>query len=111
MSRKSSAKHKFTCPHCGAAYEVSAVRHVKPAYRTATCSYCGDVMAEWNGPSRHYHRIKHPRSATQVAKIVEEVASGRRNQRRLKRPRRGKRGFAGGSQNPNKIGRKRKAAG
>jgi transcription elongation factor Elf1 len=64
MSRKPSAKHKYTCPHCGAAYEVSAVRDGKPAYRTATCSYCGDVMAEWNGPARHYHRIRHPRTAT-----------------------------------------------
>src|SRR5215475_11239620 len=105
MSGKSSAKHKFTCPHCGAVYEVSAVRHSKPAYRTVTCSYCGDVMAEWNGPARHYHRIESPRTATQVAKIVNEVASERGGKHKPRRSGRLNRRATSVSQKPDKRGR------
>src|SRR5262249_37918215 len=92
MTSKSSAKHTYTCPHCGAVYEASAARRGKGSYRTATCFYCGDVMAEWNGPARHYHRTEQPRTATQIAKIVDEVAASRSDDRKRRRARRGKGG-------------------
>src|SRR5438034_728292 len=56
-----------TCPHCGARYEVTHKRRGEPAYHTAVCSYCGDVMAEWDGCTRHYHRIKRPRASVVAA--------------------------------------------
>src|SRR5437763_8469182 len=109
MTNKSSAKPQYTCPHCGAVYEVSAARRGKATYRTATCSYCGDVMAEWNGPARHYHRIKRPHTATQLAKIVDEVASDRSRGRKPQRPGRRKGRLLGRPQKqkkPRTVGRR-----
>jgi predicted RNA-binding Zn-ribbon protein involved in translation (DUF1610 family) len=109
VTRKSSAEHKYTCPHCGAVYEVRAPRRGKASYHTATCSYCGDVMAEWNGPARHYHRIKSPRTATHVAKIVAEVASDKRDGRRSRRASRPAR-VSARSRKRSAVGRKRGAS-
>jgi len=106
MTNRSSAKPQYTCPHCGAVYEVSAARRGKATYRTATCSYCGDVMAEWNGPARHYHRIKQPRTATHVAKIVEEVASEKSDRRKPRRPRAAGRRKRASSQKPAAVARR-----
>jgi len=105
MTSKSSAKHKHTCPHCGAVYEMSGARRGKGSYHTATCSYCGDIMAEWNGPARHYHRIKSPRTSTHVAKIVAEVASDKRDGRQSRGARRPARAPAR-SQKRSVVGRK-----
>jgi phage FluMu protein Com len=69
---------KHTCPHCGAVYEVTRGKQNRtPAYRTAICSHCGDVMAEWNGGARRYRRIKRPRGIDHAAKVVDGIAASR----------------------------------
>jgi predicted RNA-binding Zn-ribbon protein involved in translation (DUF1610 family) len=72
------------CPHCGARYRVtkSARKHCRRAYRTAVCSYCGDVMAQWDGCVRRYQRIRRPRSMTHAAKLVAEIAAPKRHKRK-----------------------------
>jgi predicted RNA-binding Zn-ribbon protein involved in translation (DUF1610 family) len=65
---------KYTCPHCGAPYEVRKERKARSTYHIAVCSYCGDVMAEWEGCARHYRRIGRPSSVTRATKVVAEAA-------------------------------------
>jgi hypothetical protein len=65
---------KYTCPQCGAIYEVREERRGRSTYHIAVCSYCGDVMAQWEGCARHYRRIGRPRSVTRAAKVVAEAA-------------------------------------
>ncbi len=38
----------FRCPHCGAEYEVTYMRHELPDTDEARCSVCNEVMAEWH---------------------------------------------------------------
>jgi hypothetical protein len=74
----STSSSKHICRHCGAVYQVGETRRCRrPSYHTAVCSFCGDMMAEWRGCARHYHRVKRPRPLVQARKIVAEVASGR----------------------------------
>ena len=89
---------KYTCPHCGAIYEVRKERQGRFTYHIAVCSYCGDVMAEWEGCTRHYRRIGRPRSVTRAAKVVAEAAGAkpprgkpRRGSNRTDAPHRGSR--------------------
>jgi len=53
-------------------------KHCRRAFRTAICSYCGDVMAQWDGCARRYHRVRSPRSSTHAAKLVAEIAAPKR---------------------------------
>jgi hypothetical protein len=39
----------YNCPHCRAVYEVSVKRAALKAEGSATCEFCGSVMAEWHG--------------------------------------------------------------
>jgi hypothetical protein len=64
-------------------YKMTVRRGGKPMYRTAVCSYCGDVMAEWHGHARHYRRTRRPPDPTTLARtIVDMAASGRQCKRR-----------------------------
>jgi predicted RNA-binding Zn-ribbon protein involved in translation (DUF1610 family) len=64
------------CPHCGAVYRMTGKhQHGRRAYHTAVCSYCGDVMAAWDGCARQYHRTKRPSPSTRAARIVAEAAA------------------------------------
>src|SRR5262249_36568294 len=60
----------YTCPHCGVTYKMTVRRGGKPMYRTAVCSYCGDVMAEWYGHARHYRRTRRPPDPTTLARTL-----------------------------------------
>ena len=101
-TQMSGISSKHICPHCGAVYQMTERgRCRRPTYHTAACSFCGDVMAEWRGCARHYHRIKRPRPLAHARKIVAQAAVGnsrtgttrrrsaaltsRRNRRALKR--------------------------
>src|SRR5260370_22115128 len=73
---------KHICPECGAVYEMTENRRSRVAYHTAVCSYCGDVMAEWDGGARHYHRVKRPQPLTQAAKVVADIAAANSDKRK-----------------------------
>ena len=51
-------------------------------YRTAVCSYCGDVMAEWHGHARHYRRTRRPPDPTTLARTIVEMAASNRQRKR-----------------------------
>jgi transcription elongation factor Elf1 len=38
----------FTCPHCGAVYELTYTRLVATDHDRAICAKCRQVMKEWN---------------------------------------------------------------
>jgi len=79
---------RHICPHCGAVYKVNeSSRPCRRTYRTAVCSYCGDVMAAWVGCARHYHRTGRPSPSTRAMRIVAEAAPGPARKRKLKRAR------------------------
>jgi hypothetical protein len=77
---------KRSCPHCGALYEVHrSMQNGARKYRTAVCTHCGDVMAEWEGRIRHYRRIGRPKSSTQATKLVDQAAAAATQLKRRKR--------------------------
>jgi hypothetical protein len=65
----------FSCPHCGAVYEVKVRSDSKSDYRNAVCSYCGDVMGEWRGKARHYRRTGR---APDKMQLVDSIVTGAR---------------------------------
>jgi hypothetical protein len=82
----SAKAQKRSCPHCGALYEVHrSVQNGPRQYRTAVCTHCGDVMAEWEGRIRHYRRIGRPKSSAQAAKLVDQAAAFATQLKRRKR--------------------------
>jgi predicted RNA-binding Zn-ribbon protein involved in translation (DUF1610 family) len=83
LSRMVAVSAKHTCPHCGAVYDVRPEKQCgRHTYRTAVCSHCGDVMAEWDGCTRRYRRIKRPARLEQARKLVEEIAAARASRRK-----------------------------
>jgi len=72
----------YTCPHCGVTYKMTVRRAGKPIYRTAVCSYCGDVMAEWHGHARYYRRTRRPPDPTTLARTIVEMAASSRQRKR-----------------------------
>jgi hypothetical protein len=84
----SAKAQKRSCPHCGALYEVHrSVQNGARQYRTAVCTHCGDVMAEWEGRIRHYRRIRRPKRSTQAARLVNQAAAAAAELKRRKRTR------------------------
>ena len=82
------ATAKHTCPHCGAVYVVKPGKENRARnYHTATCSHCGDVMAQWDGGTRCYRRIKRPPGLEQARKLVNEIAAARPSRRKALRGR------------------------
>ena len=79
----SAKAQKRSCPHCGALYEVHrSVQNGPRQYRTAVCTHCGDVMAEWEGRIRHYRRIRRPKRSTQAARLLNQAAAAAELKRR-----------------------------
>ena len=71
MSRRTPTRFEFKCPHCGALY-VMAIRTQSPrTYYTAICSYCGDVMTEWQGHA-HYRRKRRPQTTLSSQRISSQ---------------------------------------
>jgi hypothetical protein len=75
MARNTQRLRDHTCPFCGTDYSVDAHANGRPAYHTAICSACGDVMAEWHGKSRCYRRKRsRPNPKRRAAAIVAIAA-------------------------------------
>jgi transcription elongation factor Elf1 len=51
------APETFTCPECGALYEVTRTKFPEPVEDCAECVECGCVMAEWNTSSVPLYRL------------------------------------------------------
>ena len=75
MARNTQRLPDHTCPFCGTDYSVDAHANGRPAYHTAICSACGDVMAEWHGKGRYYRRKRsRPNPKRRAATIVAIAA-------------------------------------
>ena len=48
----------FTCPHCGAAYELTYTRLTATDSNRAICAKCRKVMKEWNDDFSRSFRLK-----------------------------------------------------
>ena len=51
------APETFTCPECGALYEVARTNFPEPVEDRAECVECGCVLAEWNTTSVPLYRL------------------------------------------------------
>jgi hypothetical protein len=49
----------FFCPHCGALYALTYLRHSKSDNNSAKCAVCGHVMAEWNSTNVPTFKLVH----------------------------------------------------
>jgi hypothetical protein len=49
----------FTCPHCGAVYEVTCTRSAATDHGEAICVKCRKVMKEWDDAFSRSFRLKH----------------------------------------------------
>jgi Adenylate kinase, active site lid len=49
----------YTCPHCGAIYEVTIRRPPSPDRNDAYCDVCGEVMAEWDNTAVPSFKLIH----------------------------------------------------
>ena len=92
------APETFTCPECGALYEVTRTTFPEPVEDCAECVECGCLMAEWNTSSLLLYRLSErrtggclPRSrlsdrphdlAREAVRAYREVCSNRRRLRR-----------------------------
>jgi ribosomal protein L37AE/L43A len=48
----------FTCPHCGAVYELTFTRVAATDSNRAICAKCRKVMKEWNDDFARSFRLK-----------------------------------------------------
>ena len=48
----------FTCPHCGAVYELTYTRVAATDFDRAICAKCRKVMKEWNDDFSRSFRLK-----------------------------------------------------